>query len=441
MSQSSDKVCIIGAGPAGLTMGRQLQRQEIPFEILERFDEVGGIWHYRNPRSPVYRSAHLISSKRLSEFREFPMPANYPDYPNRELAFRYLCDYARHFNLYPAIEFGCEVSRVERDDERWRVMLTNGEVRHYRSVVLATGHEWYPSIPSFPGEFTGEIIHSSAYRDGDQFEKKRVLIVGAGNSGCDIACDSVSRSAKTFLSLRRGYYIIPKYFFGKPADEFAEVSHRLRLPLFLRRWINTFLLNHFVGRPENFGLPKPDHRLLESHPIVNSHLFQALGQGDIVVKADIRSMSGREVTFVDGTVEEIDLIVYATGYEFPFPFIDRHHLNWGEFGPRLYLHLFNPDYDNFAVLGLIKPDSGVWWMIEEQAQAVAQLFESARRGGQGLRELRNRAYTDRAPLGGGIDYVKSSRHYFEVEHFGYSARVRRLVSLLTRANASAALRQ
>ncbi len=423
--------CVIGAGAAGLAAARQLKASSIPFEVIERERDVGGIWDASLAHGPVYRSAHLISSKPLTEFPDFPMPDEYPDYPNHAQALEYLRSYARAFGLYELIRFGRTVERTERvEGGDWSVTFGDGETRVYSGLIVAAGIHWIPSLPEVPGTFSGECMHSVRYKTPDIVRDKRVLVVGAGNSGCDIAVEAAQHAARTFLSVRRGYHYLPKYVFGRPTDQVGEVGLRLHLPLFIRRPLNQLLLRVVVGSPDQFGLPRPDHKLLESHPIVNSQILQALGQGDIQPKPDLVELGGREVRFKDGSTEQIDLIVYATGYHVSFPFLEPRHLNSADGRPDFHLHVFHPTYENLFIVGMIQPDSGVWRLIDLQARAVARYIQAGRANAAGLRKVRALKQGPRPDLGGGIRYLATDRHRYEVEHFSYQQRLRRLIRLL-----------
>ena len=359
------------------------------------------------------------------------MPREYPDYPDHAQALQYLRSYARAFQLYESIEFGKSVTRAERVARgRWEVTLSDGETRLYSGLIVATGMQWEANLPDFPGRFEGEFMHSSRYKAPDIVRGKRVLIVGAGNSGCDIAVEASQHAARTFLSVRRGYHYLPKYIFGRPIDQVGEVSLKLRVPLFVRTALNQLLLRVVVGRPERFGLPRPDHKLFESHPIVNSQILPALGRGDICPKPDVQELRGREVLFRDGTTESVDLIIYATGYRVAFPFLARAHLNWTANRPDLYLHVFHPEYDDLFVVGMIQPDSGVWWLMDLQARAVAQYIRALERNPAAADRLRTLKRSPRPDLGNGIRYLETERHHFEVEHFSYQRRLNKLIRLL-----------
>src|SRR5690349_6063906 len=153
----------------------------------------------QNPGTPMYDSAHFISSRTQSAFDDFLMPAHYPDYPGWRQIRDYIRSFAERYGLKDVVEFGVDVARVEPAGDAadsWDVTLGSGETRRYRGVVCATGHNWDPVIPSYPGKFDGESYHSFEYRSLAEFAGKRVLVVGGGNSGCDIACDAAAAASR-----------------------------------------------------------------------------------------------------------------------------------------------------------------------------------------------------------------------------------------------------
>lgn len=430
VTDRSSKYCIVGAGSSGLAAAKNFKQAGVAFDCLEREDDVGGNWCYGKPQSSVYRSTHLISSKPLTEYTDFPMPADYPDYPGHEQVWEYLRSYARAFGLYDAIEFNTSIERITPAGDQsstgcWDVAFTNGSVRRYRGVVIANGHNWDPKWPSFPGRFDGTVLHSAQYKTPEVLVGKRVLVVGGGNSGCDIAVESAQNAAQTFHSLRRGYHYVPKYLAGRPTDQVNERFLRWRIPLWLRRRVASVIGRVLVGRPENFGLPRPDHRLFETHPIINSQMLYYAGHGRIRPKPDVAELCGDRVRFADGTVEPIDVIVYATGFNITFPFIDREHLNWRDGRPELYLNVFHPTCDSLCIVGLIQPDSGQFGLVDYQSQLIARFCAALDRKAPAAERFRRRKATVRPDLGGGVRYVNSSRHLLEVEHFSYRQRLQR----------------
>ncbi len=222
---------------------------------------------------------------------------------------------------------------AEPVDGEWEVTVEGPEGRRserYRAVLVCNGHHWKPRWPEppFPGaeEFAGEQIHAHYYREPEVLVGRRVLVLGIGNSAVDIAVESSRIAAKTFLAMRRGAYVLPKYLNGKPIDETAPPLAS-RLPLAVQRFFMGRMLKVAVGEMTDYGLPKPDHRLLEAHPTVSSELLPRLGHGDIAVKPNIdRFAGGNTVRFVDGSEEEIDLVVYCTGYEIDVPLPRREGL-------------------------------------------------------------------------------------------------------------------
>ncbi|MCB9438600.1 MAG: NAD(P)-binding domain-containing protein [Anaerolineales bacterium] len=415
MDNYTDIYCIIGAGASGITAAKNLKAAGIPCHVFEREDEVGGNWYFGKPNSSVYQSTHLISSKPLSAYTDFPMPDDYPDYPNHEQVLAYLRSYAQHFGIYDLITFNTSVERLERDEEGyWLVSLSDGSTRRYKGVIIANGHHWHPQYPHIEGHFDGTTLHSADYKTPDIFKGKRVLVIGGGNSGCDIAVDAAHVAAKTLHSMRRGYHYIPKYVFGKPTDQFAEVAIRLGTPRFLQRLSFALIIRGILGTPQQYGLQKPDHHLLESHPTVNSQLLYHVGHGDITPKPHIQRFNGSQVEFVDGTSEQVDIVVYATGFNITFPFIDTAHLNYRDGKPHLFLQVFHPDYDNLFVAGLIQPDSGQFWLVDYQCQLIARLIQNPNHAAA-FRAVKRGPAPD---IRGGRK-LNTERHFLEVNHHLY----------------------
>ncbi|MBL8825987.1 MAG: hypothetical protein JNM18_03315, partial [Planctomycetaceae bacterium] len=203
---------------------------------------------------------------------------------------------------------------------------------------------------------------------------------------------------------------------------------RWGVPLFIRRFVSGLMTRLILGRPERFGLPKPDHKLFETHPIINSQLFYYAGHGRLKPKPDIAELCGERVRFVDGTDAAIDVIVYATGFNITLPFIDRSLLNWCDGRPELFLNTFHPQRDDLFIIGLIQPDSGQWGLVDYQSQLMAKFIRALQDNpaqAEKLRKLKSAAHVD---LGNGIHYLNSTRHLLEVEHFSYRRRLQKLIA-------------
>ncbi|HEU5183733.1 MAG TPA: NAD(P)-binding domain-containing protein [Gemmatimonadaceae bacterium] len=418
---------IVGAGPSGLAAGRALRESGVPFDIVERHRDVGGLWDLDNPGTAMYESAHFISSKTCSAFDGFPMPASYPDYPSQPLILDYIRAFADAFQLRPHIEHGVEVVRATPvGDSGWDVELGTGETRSYRGVIAAVGHNWDPILPTYPGRFDGEAYHSVKYRSPTEFEGKRVLIVGGGNSGCDIACDAATRARRTFISLRRGYHFLPKHVFGKPTDAFFRSGPQLH-PLIAQPLL-TGLLRLLVGDLRRYGLPAPDHRVLETHPIMNTQILHYLAHGDVSARPDVVRLDGARVHFADGTAEDVDLIVWATGYRPTIPFLASAVPHRGALGPELFAALLPTTAQNLFVLGHFESDGGADPRVSKQAELVALLARADAADPVAARRWIGELTSQRRPeLGGGVRYVASPRHANYAQFETYESYLRRLI--------------
>ncbi len=353
---------VIGAGPAGLAAIRSLKEAGLAVEAAERNADVGGQWLYGAQSSAVYASTHLISSKATTAFSDFPMPQEWPAYPSRIQIEEYFKNYAKHFGLYPLIRFNDGVAKLERSGSGWRATFDKGETRDYEAVVIANGHLSDPLLPKVPGNFSGTVMHAKEYKSPDIFEGKRVLIAGMGNTGCDIVVDAIHRAKSVLWSVRGGNHFVPKFIAGKPADV-RNHNTKLVLPKWLRSMLHEPAARLLAGPPERFGLPKPTHRLYDRTPIVNSLVLLHLGQGDAALRKPIKSVEGNTVIFEDGKRDEVDMIVFATGYKITFPFLgELSPLNWQpQFGaPRLYMNVFPPEDNSLFVAGLLE-GAGVGW--------------------------------------------------------------------------------
>lgn len=427
-------IAVIGAGPSGLAMARNLDRFQIPFVGFELHDDVGGLWDIRNPHSTVYESAHLISSKRMTEFKEFPMPERVADYPSHHEMAEYFRDYATHFGLRRHFRFGANVRSIERERDGWWLTYTQaGETHreHFTGVVIANGTLNEPNLPKLPGEFTGELHHSSAYKNAELLRDKRVLIIGCGNSGADIAVEGVHHAKSVDISLRRGYYFLPKFVAGKPID---TLGGRMKLPRPLKQRVDAVVIRALVGKPSDYGLPDPDYRLYESHPVMNTLILHHIGQGDIAPRGPIRTVHERTVTFEDGEQHEYDLILLATGYRLHYPFIDRAHLNWppSAGAPQLYLNIFHPEYNDLFLIGMVEAAGLGWEGRHLQAEIIARYLSEKNKGTSAAAALDQRKRDEVGkPIDGGYDYLALERMAYYVHKESYLAAMARELERLT----------
>jgi dimethylaniline monooxygenase (N-oxide forming) len=423
------KVCVIGAGSSGIASCQVLHARSIDFDCFEKGSAAGGNWRYENDNgmSSAYRSLFINTSRRMMAYASFPMPEDYPDYPHHTQIAAYFDSYIDHFGFRDRIRFRTEVTSVEpAADGRWEVSTDDGARRSYEAVLVANGHHWDPKWPDppFPGQdsFSGEQLHSHFYREPDErFAGKRVLVLGIGNSATDISVETSRHSEITYLAMRRGAYVIPKYIGGKPTDELAPawISH---LPFRVTRWLFSRHLKQVQGDMESYGLPKPDHKLGEAHPTVSSDLLPRIGHGRIRVKPNIARIDGANVHFQDGTSEEIDTIVWCTGYRVTFPFLRTEMMNTAGNHVPLFRRVVHPERPGLYFIGLVQPLGAIMPIAELQSEWVADVLE-------GLTPLPGAA-TMRSEIAAEERamrkrYVASTRHTIQVDFEPYMRLLRR----------------
>jgi len=422
------RVAVIGAGACGLTAVKALKDARLPVQCFEKSDRVGGNWVFKNKngQSSAYRSLHINTSRERMQFRDFPMPKHYPDYPKHDLIARYFQDYADAFGLEQKIRFETSVERAEpRAAGGFRLTLSSGEVEDFEFLLVANGHHWHPAWPepAIPGEFSGLELHSHAYLDPDEphaLRGKRVLVVGMGNSAMDIACElgHPGVAEQVWLSARRGAWVLPKYAFGKPIDQSSLLPSFL--PRSVRRALAELWYRLAVGRPEDFGLPKPDHRLDQAHPTMSSDILTRLGSGDVRAKPALTKKDGQQVHFADGSSETVDAIIYATGYQVSFPFFPRGLLALEGNDLPLFLRIFPLDREDLGFVGLAQPVGAVMPLAEAQAKLIAELL-SGNYDLPDASERQQRTQRERAEMF--ARYVPSRRHTMQLDYDEYLASI------------------
>ncbi len=442
-----ERVCVIGAGSSGIAACQVLHARGIDFECFEVGSQVGGNWRYMNDNgmSSAYRSLHINTSRRTMAYASFPMPEDYPDYPDHFRIAAYFDDYVDRFGFRDRIRFRTEVTAVEPGaGSRWRVswreLDSGGEgSAEFAAVLVANGHHWdarWPD-PPYPGQdaFAGEQLHVHDYKTPEVLEQRTVLVLGIGNSACDIAVESSRIADRTLLAMRRGAWVLPKYLGGKPTDELGNAL-TTHLPLPLIRAFYKRALKRAVGLPTDYGLPEPDHKLVEAHPTISSDLLPRLGHGDITVKPNISEFTGgRAIRFEDGSEEDVDLVIYCTGYKISFPFFDPSLISAPDNEVPLYRRVVSPEHPGLYFIGLLQPLGAIMPLAEAQSEWVADLLE----GKVGLpdrEEMQRVIAHERERMA--KRYVASARHTIQVDFEPYMrviARERRNGGLLGRLRA------
>ena len=435
------RICVIGAGPTGLTTVKNLTEAGLTDLVChEAQDATGGIWAYSDdPHRPsVYESAHTISSKRLSQFPDFPMPEDYPDYPSNRQILDYMRAYESHFGLSRYIRLNSKVTAARpRETGGWTITVEDASgSRSYTAdyLIVCSGHHREPVTPDLPGEFSGTQLHAAQYKRPEGFAGKKVLVVGGGNSACDIAA-ALSRVADhVSLSIRSPQVIVPKLVGGRPVDvQFAKL-HRPHI-----RWARDYLLKlgltSVVGPYERYGLQQPTGPVMSHHPTLNTDILDRIRHGNVTVRPGLTMTRGQSVTFADGASAEFDTIIWATGYRFEAGFLEEICRGWSDATQLpLYLKMMLADRDDLYFVGLIQPIGCIWVLADLQAKvAAAEISGAWKRPDDVAARIERELHRDAKR------YKASRRHAVQVDVYGYSAELTSILRAAEKAKRAGAV--
>jgi hypothetical protein len=423
------KVAIIGAGPSGITAIKNFADQGFEVTAFDRCEGVGGNWRFNDPsgHSSVFENTHLISSKYTSFYEDFPLPDSTPDYPSHKELLSYFNAYTDNFDIRKLIKFNTEVTNCKKiDGDRWKVewnTLGSDEknIGEYDALVVCNGHHHKPRYPDYPGEFTGELIHSHEFKSAKPFQDKRVLVIGGGNSACDVAVETARVSKSTSISWRRGYYLIPKFMYGLPTD--VQSLKNRWMPDFIRGPFTKLMLEIYQGKNEDIGLQKPDKSLNSTHPTVNSELYYAVRHGKVTPHVDIERYEGNKVKFKDGKSEEFDVIIACTGFKIKHDFFDKSLINYEE-GKVPLLHKMIPaDINSLYFIGLFQPLGCIWPGAELQSKLAAQHLCGNWKPEKSIKELIKIELANPD-----VKQIDSPRHTITVDDYAFRARLKKEIN-------------
>ena len=391
------RVCLIGAGTSGLITAKVLKDHDIPFDCFERGSGLGGLWRFQNDNgmSTCYRSLHINTSKRMMELSDFKFLPEIAEYPSHGEILSEFERYADTFDLRQHIAFNTTVEHCQRESEGgWSIRISGPggiEEHRYDFLMVANGHHWDPRMADFPGSFDGAEIHAHHYVDTTEpidLAGKNVVVVGMGNSAMDIACElgHMGQGAeRVYLAQRSGVWIIPKILGSIPQDKFmrhpmvkpglGEHIKRRLIPGAMGRFFNDKLIETIikltVGHPTRVGLKAPEEHFHMRHPTVSQEIHNRLVHGDVIPKGNIRELRGKEVEFEDGSVEEVDAIIHATGYRINFPFFDKDFMAAEGNSIPLFQRIFDPRFNDLAFVALVQPVCAMMPIAELQASLLA----------------------------------------------------------------------
>lgn len=373
---AATEVAILGAGPSGLAAGACLRSRGVSFVILDRAEAVGSAWRAH------YDRLHLHTVKQHSSLPGMPWGAHVPTYPSRQDVVDYLDAYALHHKLSPRL--GETVTRVARDGGGWSVTHTSGTTAA-RAVIVATGYNRVPYEPSWPGRetFTGEVVHSSKYRNGRAWKGRDALVIGAGNSGAEIALDLWESGARTSLCVRSPLHVVPRDMFGIPA-QVSSLKLMSRLPPWLADRLSLLMIDRVVGDLSPWGIRRPaigpvSQVLVEKQiPLIDVGTVALIKQGQVKVVPGVERFNARSVTLDDGRELAVDVVVLATGYRTGLAeLIDGVAPQLDERG---YPRRFGGDalLEDLYCIGYRNPPTGALHDIAAEAERVASQIARAR---------------------------------------------------------------
>ena len=370
-----NRVCVIGAGPSGITAAKNCIENGLDVVVFEKNDKVGGNWVFNSKtgHSSVYENTFLISSKIWSEFEDFAMPSSFPDYPSHIQLQNYFESYARNFGVLEKVRFDHTVIDAKPVGEKgWSITFIDNtgtektEVFDY--VMVSNGHHNVPKYPTYPGNYSGKFLHSHDFKGVDEsWRDKQVLVIGAGNSACDISVEASRMTKTVHMSMRSPQWFFPKFIFGQPGDVFAARSKWL--PRKLRQYGLKVLVRLIQGPYSRYGLPENTTLPLNTHPTLNSDLMDFIRHGRIKPMPAIKSWDGLTVEFVDGTKKDFDIVCAATGYWTVFPFFDENLIDFKELAQiPLYKKMMHEKFSNLYFIGLFQPIGCIWPLADYQAK-------------------------------------------------------------------------
>lgn len=398
--QPRPRVCVIGAGPSGLAAVKTLGQAGLDVTCFDGSPHIGGHWVIDNPtgRSSAYRSLHTNTTKKMSRFSDFDLPVDWPEFPGFDRVREWLESYIDHFDFRRNIQLSTEVMKAEPlDAGGWKITLRGADgadrIERFDALVAASGTYWDRKMPRWEGRFNGQIIHAQDYRSPDALgvAGKHVIVVGIGNTGCELACElSRSAAASVCLSARSGAWVLPKTVDGVPASESAPMTHptdpvpgaligmseKQRDAAVIATASAVIKESHSkrMERFEELGLPSaPDHPFLK-RPTISQDLLRCLEDGKLLAKPDIEKLDGDAVIFADGERVHADIIICATGYHLSYPYLAADIADTSADDLDLFCGIMPPDRRDLFYIGVSRPFGAFWPIAEAQAQFVAALL-------------------------------------------------------------------
>jgi len=371
-SKTGRRFAVIGAGAAGLCVAKYLVQSGFDdVTVFEIGTQIGGLWCYRNDnkRSAAYRTLHINTARNVTNFSDYKFDEQVQLFPDHWDMHQYLTAYADHFDVTRRIRFNSRVAdvrpteRYRPDAPEWELTLEGGRVEIFDRVIVASGHLSAPMhVPEFRDNFTGQYLHSHDYREPEPFVGKKICVIGVGNSACDIASDICVLSPRTVMVARSGVMIAPKLIFGRPFTDVTMHLYKPWVPDKLRRWIIRSLVHVLHGRMTDLGFKPLTER---AHPTTSAVLIQHVAYRRVIVKQGIEKIEGKRIHFTDGSSDEFDVVIAATGYLIDLPFIPPSVVPVVDNSVDLYKRICAPEWRGLYFVGLLNSTAHALNMIFE----------------------------------------------------------------------------
>ncbi|KAM9326987.1 flavin-containing monooxygenase 5-like [Gastrophryne carolinensis] len=431
------KVAVIGAGCSGLTAIKCCLDEGLEPTCFEKTEDIGGLWRFKvvpeDDRASIYHSVIINTSKEMMCYSDYIIPDDFPNYMHNSKVLQYFRQYAEHFQLLKHIKFKTTVCSINKRPDfettgQWDVITESEgkqEAHVFDAILVCSGHHTYANLPlhTFPGieNFKGQYFHSRDYKNNEPFKNKRIIVVGIGNTAVDLVVELSAVAKQVFLSTRRGAWLVNRVFDnGFPLDIILFTRFFSIIQVYLPWLANTFLEHKVNARVdhESFGL-KPKHRFFSQHPTISDDLPNRIISGKVLMKTNIKRFTETDVIFEDGTVEkDIDLVIFATGYTFSFPFIDESIVKVEQNQLPLYKLVFPPSLEKstMAFIGYIQPIGAIMPISEMQSRWATRVFKGLKKL-PSMSEMKKEIVMRKEEMA--KRYVKSTRHTIQVDYVPY----------------------
>jgi dimethylaniline monooxygenase (N-oxide forming) len=422
------RVAVIGAGASGLCVSKYLIEAGFDVTVFEIGTQIGGLWCFRNDndRSSCYRTLHINTSRGVTHFHDYDFDSSVQPFPDHRDMHKYLVAYADHFGVTPRIRFKTRVTAVRpaftpgSEAPNWQVETEAGDVHIFDTVIVCSGHLTKPlHVAELRDRFTGEYVHSHDYREPEAFVGKRICVVGVGNSGCDIVSDVCVTSPRCVLVARSGVLVLPKLLLGIPFTDITNMLQKEWVPEWLRSRLVRFMTWIVHGDMTKLGFKPLDAR---AHVTSNATVVNHIAYRRIVVKQGIEKIDGKRIQFADGSAEEFDTLIAATGYRIDLPFISPDVAPVKDNSIELYQRIVPPGWPGLYFMGMFNTNTALNMIYEYQARWIREI------------ELGNAALPSEREMRAAIEdrkrwvratYKASPRHTIEEEVVPYRRDLRR----------------